>query len=232
MNANPVRFSRRAGQERASHGFTLIELLIVLIVSLVLAAMAVSNLMRAAHTARLRGATADYASLIESDRIFAIRDNRFYSMYVLPGSGNAPQEAYVDMLPKSLTGASGNGGTSVASGDPVIAMSSEVTPQPASNAPSTSNLSSQLFPSTTTVTPNDASSATSALTFGPRGLPCAPIAVTAGTVSGTVCDSSGGPTAYWIFFQDSLSNNWTAVTVTPAGRIQRWYYSNTVWAKF
>jgi Tfp pilus assembly protein FimT len=207
--------------------------MLVLTVCVVLAGMAIPRLLNVVYAAKLRGAMANFSSLLESSRIYAIRDNRFYSIYILATSGSSPQEAYVDMLPKSLTGASGNGGTSVAAGDPVIAISSEVAPQSASTAPSTSTLASQLLPSTTTVTPTDASTATSPATFGPRGLPCLILTVTQGSASGSVCDSSGGPVAYWIFFKDGRSGNWGAITVTPAGRIQKWYYDfgSSVWAR-
>jgi prepilin-type N-terminal cleavage/methylation domain-containing protein len=219
--------------EHCRRGFTLIELMLVVTVCVVLAGIAIPRLLSAMHASRLRGAMADFSSLVETSRIYAIRDNRFYSIYVLASSGTNPQEAYVDMLPRSLTGASGNGGTSVTSGDPVIALPSEVTPRSAASAPGTSALSSQLLPSVTTVTPTDASLTSTPATFGPRGLPCLTLTVTNGTVSGTVCDSSAGPVAYWIFFQDSASGNWGAVTVTPAGRIQKWYYDYgaSAWAK-
>ena len=228
-------WNKRSRSKRTQwcRGFSLIELMLVVSVSVILAGIAVPKLLSAIYSSRLRGVMADFSSLLENDRIYAIRDNRFYSIYILGATGTSPAEAYVDMLPKSLTGASGNGGTSVASGDPVIAMTSEVTPQAASAAPNTSNLSSQLFPSTTTVAPTDANSSSSPATFGPRGLPCATLTVTQGTVSGSVCDSSGGPVAYWIFFKDSRSGNWGSVTVTPAGRIQKWYYDfgSLVWTK-
>ena len=111
-------------------------------------------------------------------------------------------------------------------GDPVIEISAEVTQQSTANAPTTSNLQNQLLPANTTVVPVDAEM--TPITFGPRGLPCAPLAVT----GGSVCDSSGGPVAYWVFFQNSVSGEWEALTVTPAGRIQKWYYAGTQWNTF
>jgi hypothetical protein len=107
----------------------------------------------------------------------------------------------------------------------VVALPSEVSQQPVASAPNTNNLKSQLLPATTPVTPTD-TSATPA-TFGPRGLPCTPLALT----GGSVCDSSGGPTAFWTFLKNTISGDWQAVTITPAGRIQKWYYNGSVWAK-
>ena len=210
-------------------GFSLIELVVVLVIVLTVAGFAIPAVSSALRQAHLRGAASDYAGLLEEARIYAIRDNRYYSTYILAGASNsAIAQAYVDMLPKSSTGASGNGGTSIVTGspaDPQITLSSEVVQQAVASAPNTSNLESQLLPATTPVTPTDTS--TGGATFGPRGLPCTPINVT----GGSVCDSSGGATAYWTFFKNTRSGTWQAVTITPAGRIQKWYYTGSAWSK-
>jgi len=207
-------------------GFSLIELLVVIIIVLIVAASAIPTVLTSVRMAHLRGASSDYAGLLEQARILSIRDNRYYSTYILSPVGSAPVGfAYVDMLPKILTGASGNGGSSVASGDPVITMESDIVLEPVASAPNTSNLESQLLPATTPVTPTDAS--VTAPTFGPRGLPCTPVSMT----GGSVCDSSGGPTAFWTFLKNVNANSWQAVTITPAGRIQKWYYTGSGWNK-
>ena len=209
-------------------GLSMIELMIVLLIIVVITGVAVPNLVHANHTSKIRGVTADLSTLIENQRLYAIRDNRFYSIRLLT-TANAPTQAYIDMFPKSGTGASGNGGTSIVAGtpgvtgDPVIELTAEVTQQAVADAPNTANLESQLLPANTVVTPTDASA--SPITFSPRGLPCATLSVT----GGSVCDSSGGPVAFWTFFTSSSSEEWDAITVTPAGRIQRWYYTGSVW---
>lgn len=202
------------------------ELSVVVIITLIVSAWAVPSALTSIRMAHLRGAASDYAGLLEQARIYAIRDNRYYSTYILAPSGNnLVTQAYVDMLPKVLTGASGNGGTSVAAGDPSITIESEIVLEPVSAAPNTSNLESLLLPATTPVTPTDGS--VTPPTFGPRGLPCTPVSMT----GGSVCDSSGGPTAYWTFLQNSKTSSWQAVTITPAGRIQKWFYTGSVWVK-
>jgi Tfp pilus assembly protein FimT len=207
-------------------GFSIVELAVVVIIVLIVVAGALPTVLTSLRMARLRGASSDYSGLLEQARIYSIRDNRFYSTYVMAASGSSPvAQAYVDMLPKVLTGASGNGGTSVDPKDPVITIESDITVQAVANAPNTSNLESQLLPATTPVTPTDGSATPP--TFGPRGLPCTPV-----TISGaTICDSSGGATAFWTFFKNSVSNSWQAVTITPAGRIQKWYYDGSAWDK-
>lgn len=224
------RRSFNAGQlhprQAKQAGFSLVELAIVVIITLIVSAWAVPSALTSIRMAHLRGAASDYAGLLEQARIYAIRDNRYYSTYVLaPAAKNLVAQAYVDMLPKVLTGASGNGGTSVSVGDPTITIDSEVVLKTVGVAPNTSNLVSQLLPATTPVTPTDGS--VTAPTFGPRGLPCTPISMT----GGSVCDSSGGPTAYWTFLENLKLSSWQAVTITPAGRIQKWYYTGSVWNK-
>ena len=206
-----------------SRGFTLIELVIALMIVITLSAFSIQTFNTALRSNRLRGAAADYAGLLEQGRMLAIRDNRFYSTYMLAPSNNV-EYAFVDMIPKVTTGASGNG--TLDSGEPVINIPTEVTQQAVGGAPNTNNLKTQLLPATTPVTPTDTS--VTAATFGPRGLPCTAVTVTG---VGSVCDSSGGATAYWTFFKDSVSSNWQAVTITPAGRSQKWYYTGSVWSK-
>lgn len=222
-------------RHHVQNGFTLMELLLVVIIVMIIAGTGIPKIISAVHTAHLRGAASDFASLLEEARIDAIRDNRYYSTYILAASGDTPQEAYIDQLPKVLTGRSGNGGAFVVAstpgspGDPVIVLQSDVVPEAASGAPNTSNLENQLLPATTPVTPTDTT--ITAATFGPRGLPCTPVTLTGGP-TGTMCESSGAaPTAFWSFFQSSTTGAWQAVTITPAGRIEKWYFTGSTWSK-
>jgi len=191
-----------------------LELLVGAAITMILAGILIPNFNTAMHTSRLRGAATDFASLIQVERIRAVDDDRYYSAYIL---GNNPQEGFVDIYPQNANGASGGGGNVVDPKDPVIQINSEISQQPVNSAPKTANLQLQFLPANSPIVPLDGSSAASPVTFGPRGLPCKPLA--------GVCDSLGGPQAYWIFFQDNVTQNWGAVTVTPAGRIQRWIYS-------
>jgi prepilin-type N-terminal cleavage/methylation domain-containing protein len=169
--AQEVHKRRQMKRSRQQAGFSLVELSVVVIIVLIISSTAIPGIVSSMRMARLRGAASDFAGLLEQARIYAIRDNRYYSTYILAALGSAQVgQAYVDLLPKSLTGASGNGGTSVATGDPTITMSSEVIQLPVASAPNTNNLKTQLLPATTPVTPTDTS--VTPATFGPRGLPC------------------------------------------------------------
>jgi prepilin-type N-terminal cleavage/methylation domain-containing protein len=200
-------------------GFSLVELLVVVVVMLVAAGYAVPNILNFMHMARLRGTASDFSGLIQQLRIRSVQDNRSYSMYINAIAGATPSTAYVDLQQTAA----------IAAGDPEIVLPTEVTLVAAASAPATANLSGQLLPAGTpaSVGPKDAALASGTpITFSPRGLPCLP---TAG-----ICTGAGlGPTAYWAFFKNTTTTNWEAVTVSPAGRIQKWIYgaSASAWSK-
>ena len=214
-------------------GLTLLELLVALTVILIIASIAIPNLNTAMHSSRLKGAASDFSSLVQVARIRAVDDDHYYSLYVIPANNNnSAQRGFVDIYPQAATGASGTNGATTTNGainpqDPMIQVSAEVTPQRQGAAPNTAALQALILPANSPVVPLDGNAAGTPITFGPRGLPCLPV--------GGVCDSLGGPQAYWFFFQNTASRNWAAVTVTPAGRIQRWIYSPApaaVWIRY
>ena len=207
-------------------GFTLIELVVVLAVSLIVGSMAIPNFVSAVRSAHLKGVVSDFAGLLQSARIRAVDDDRYYSVYVLGGTS---REAFVDIYPQQASGASGSGGTQYDPKDPIVGMNAEVVQKPVGSAPNTANLKALFLPANATVVLGDGSVAASAITYGPRGLPCSASALTCKT------RLPAGDIAYWIFFQDVNSTNWGAVTVTPAGRIQRWLFTGGaagVWTRY
>jgi prepilin-type N-terminal cleavage/methylation domain-containing protein len=216
---------KRKDSKKALHGFSMIELTVVVAIFLILAAISIPNLMRAVRTAKLRGAGSNVAGLIQQARIRAVQDSRYYSIYMLV-NGDL-KEAFVDIYPQNVNGASGGGPTGIQPNDPVVQLSSEVSVQPKGSAPDTTSLQTLFLGSNPAgVTPWDGSDTSHPITFGPEGLPCTPKSIT----GGTVCNTRGGATAYWIFFQDNVTQNWEAVTITPAGRTQKWYYSASAWS--
>jgi prepilin-type N-terminal cleavage/methylation domain-containing protein len=221
MGKTRKHFIRR---HKDTRGFTLLELVITVAILMIVAGIAVPNFMTALHSARLKGTISDFSSLVQVGRIKAVDDDRYYSVYVI---ANNPQEGFVDIYPQNANGTSGSAGATVDPKDPVIQVNAEISQQAQASAPNTANLKSQILPATSPVVPQDGSLSATPFTFGPRGLPCKPLA--------GVCDTLGGPQAYWIFFQNTVTQNWGAVTVTPAGRIQRWLYvggNSGVWANY
>jgi len=207
-------------------GFSLLEISIVIAILFILIAVAVPVLMTTVRSARLRGATNDFSALLQQARMRSVQDDRYYSVYFLT-TGGVSQE-FVDIYPQNINGASGNNGAAIKPGDPTVALISEVAPQDASGAPATNNLLLQMLGSNpANLAPQDGTAPGKPVTFGPEGLPCSPKSVT----GGSVCNSQGGPVAYWVFFQNNIPQSWEAVTVTPAGRIQKWSYSDNSWRR-
>jgi prepilin-type N-terminal cleavage/methylation domain-containing protein len=220
MNTNLKRSPKRMS---LMSGVSLLELVVALTVISIIAAIAIPNFIAASQAARLKGAVTDFASLVQVQRLRAVDDDRYYSTFLLAAGGT--RQAFVDIYPQNNNGTSGTQGTRYTCNqngcDPRVLISQEVIQQPANNAPNTAALQAQVLPANSPVILQDGGAAGTPVTFGPRGLPCTPFAV----VGGIVCDSLGGPAAYWVFFQDNASQNWGAVTVTPAGRVRRWIFT-------
>jgi len=195
---------------KSRNGFSLPELLIVLGIALVAAAMAVMSMQSAARSIRLAEAATNYGNLLQTARIRAVRDDKYYSV-LTNISSTAPPKAFVDIA-----------GTGVyATGDPVLVFPQGVSPMPFASGPALTNLEARFLPagSNALATIN---TTTPGPTFGPRGLPCTPTAGAGGT---TTC-SSMTPTSYITFIQNGQNTLWGAITVTPAGRIREWIYDS------
>ena len=94
------------------------------------------------RTARLTSAGSDYASLLQTARLRAVNDDRYYSVYLHAAQGSNPQMAYVDIYPQNANGTSGSGSPTTGGAytvgppsDPMVSLSSEITPQPQASAP-------------------------------------------------------------------------------------------------
>ena len=208
---------RRKRSHKRCEGFSVVELMIVVVIVLIVAGISVPRFLTVIHNARLQGAASDFGGLLQKARIRAVQDDTYYATY-FTSSGNL-LEAYVDTKKTGILDATV---------DPIIAMSSEVTLVAASGAPNTSALQGLFLPTSSTLTVNDGASSSSPIIFNSRGLPCTSISVS----GGTLCSSSSTyTTAYWVFFKDSYTNVWEGVTISPAGRIQKWRAVGSSWVK-
>ena len=224
-----AKYRADSGTGQVIQGFSLLELLIVVAITVLIAGLSLPSLMGAYHRSKLRSAGTDFSALAQMARMRSVQDDRYYSVW--PYTGGALSQQYVDIYPQGTNGASGYGnGQQPDPKDPVITISTEIVQQAAGSAPSTANLSTQLLGANPNgLAPKDGTDPNFRVTFGPEGLPCKPFSPPSG--GGTVCNSQGGPIAYWVFFQSSVTQDWEAVTVTPAGRIQKWYYDGAAWQK-
>jgi prepilin-type N-terminal cleavage/methylation domain-containing protein len=182
-------------------GFSLIELLAVVGIFLVIAAMAVPNMMSAVADFRLRSNVSSTASMMQRLRMEAVRTNQTVGFQSTTAPGGKTKY-YADK----------NNDGSLGAGEYELTLPKEMSPQ-TSGAPG--GLSGTagfnfLAPGTT-------------LRFNARGLPC--------TVStGCVPDVNGNGFVFYFRDSRPLGvNGWGAITVSPAGRVRTWTWSGTAW---
>jgi Tfp pilus assembly protein FimT len=213
MKLGPLR--RRSSQfSDRSCGLTLVELIVAIAISMVIAGMVVINAQSITRSIRLSESATNYANLLQQARIRAVQDDRYYTILTTTGTTSSPPTAFVDIA----------GSGTYATNDPMTVMATGVTASGSSSGPNITGLKSQFLPAGASAQ-GSLNTTAAGPTFGPRGLPCTP-ATSAGY---TTCPFLT-PTSYVTFFQNSQSQKWAAVTVTPAGRIRQWSYDGSNWS--
>ena len=202
------------GAPRNDRGVSLIELCVVLAILMVVGGMVFISAVHSVRTIRLTQSATSYANLLQRAQIQAVQDDTYYTVRTDTSNANSPI-AYVDLA----------GSQTYSAPDSMMTFLQEVTPQPFSQGPGLVDLESKFLPAAGVAT---VFTTAAGPTFGPRGLPCKPTAPAGGTCP--YLDSSTGiPTSYITFLQNTQSTKWEAVTVTPAGRIGIWSYEGTSW---
>ncbi len=184
-------------------GFSLVEMTVVVSILLVVSAIFTPTMMTVVANARLRGGITSLSGVLQSCRMIAVKRNRTMSVHFTVIS-HGPLAYVKDATVSSPTVASTD--PQVELGAPVSLVSSLSTP----GAPSAALDNTILG-----FTP-----ATSDASFNPRGSPC--------TYSSGNCPNSGF--VYYLTDTRPLGKSgWAAVTISPAGRIQKWYWNGSAW---
>jgi prepilin-type N-terminal cleavage/methylation domain-containing protein len=182
-------------------GFSLIEVLVVIVLILVISGIALPNMINVVSNARLRGGATNLAGMFQSTRMLAIKENR-------------TKTARFDVLANGPVAFVKNAGdtSNLLVTDPQVQLGAPLTrfPTPSGGgAPAAIDSATLGFTAVTT----DPS-------FNSRGIPCA------WTVTG--CPVSG----FIYYFKDRRpfgQSGWTAVSISPAGRVKRWVWNGSVW---
>ena len=205
------------------NGFSVIELLIVMFVALVVAALAVPNVLLAVANIRLRSSAGDLAGLMQQARIMAAKNNP-QNPPVYPvryGVQNGAQIAYIDLNGDGAWSSSVtvNG---VTMSEPSIQFAGTVVP--AAGAPS--GASGQPIPyvlAGDTVIGGNSFDNTKTLAFTPRGFPC----------DYTTPPTCSTPAAtYFVYYLTDTragGSGWAAVVVTKAGRTKVVDWNGSQW---
>ena len=197
---------RRTGRNQVrchnSKGFSFFELLIVLGVMAILGTIVIPNMSTIVSNSRLRGGVSTLSGVFQSGRMLAVKEHR-YKVTHFAVLANGPVAYIKDAAaPNTLLVTD----PQAQLGAPMI----RVTTLSGPGAPTALDSSTLGF-----------TAGTGEASFNPRGLPCS-----------YADDGSCSLGGFIYYFKDNRpagKTGWAAVSISPAGRIKRWYWSGTTW---
>ena len=197
---------------KAQRGVSLIELLVVVFVTLITAAIASPNIMRAVYDIRMRSSAGDLAGLMQQARICAAKDNQPYPVRFTTLGG--ARIAYIDL---------NRDGTYVST-EPQVQFSGTVVP--AAGAPSGTGGAPSAYVLTGDSSSGSVYTNTTTLGFSSRGLPCA---FDSSTAPPTCVTPATNYFAYYLTDTRMGTPGWAGVIVTKAGRTKVVMWDGTSW---
>jgi prepilin-type N-terminal cleavage/methylation domain-containing protein len=205
-------------EKTRQRGFSLIEAMIVVTISLVLAAYAVTNISTGVANMRLRAAASDFSSLAQRARISAVQNNgqgntsHVYTINFGLPSGNG---AYVDLNLNGSYDSALSPAIENQTSEPLVQFGGTVNQvaAPGGTGGKPTNLDAAGGPLGWTATSGNVS-------FNSRGLPC--------SLSGGVCTTNVN---FVFYFSDTRAggSQWAAVSITAAGHPKTWWWNGSSW---
>lgn len=193
------------GVSSQPRGFSLVELLVVMAVLLIVGAIATPTIATTMDAYRLRGNLSSISGLTQRCRLLALKKNSTSHLFVTTSNGS------VVMYCKEISDTSARN-----SSDPQIQLPVQFSiPGLPTGGPS--QLTANLMWGSAGSTFN----ADSDPYFNSRGLPCNAVS------SGSPCTSVTGYVYY--FKYTSGTARWAALSVSPASRVQSWFWNGAGW---
>jgi Tfp pilus assembly protein PilE len=196
-----------AGMEPA--GFSLQELMVVVAIGLTITVVAVPVMSNAIANMRLRSSISSLSGLLQNTRSIAVQQNTTKTACHLNRS--APPYSLVYFV-KNATDCTT---ATVATTDPQVELEAPITPY---TTPSGTGAPAAIPNGSLGLTSNPATSDPS---FNSRGLPC--------SYSSGTCTTNAAFIQYYKDNRISGSGGWAAISISPSGRIKRWFWDGSSW---
>jgi Tfp pilus assembly protein FimT len=182
-------------------GFSLLEGMICAVIGMVVTVAAVPNMVTGISNMRLRSSMTSLAGVFQNCRVLAVKQNR----HMTTRFATRPYGivAYVKLAMDT---------SGVETGDSQVELEAPVTRV---TAPSGLGAPPVLDNTVLGFTPQ-----TGEPSFNPTGLPC--------VYSGGTCTNHG----FTYYFHDTRpagQMGWAALSISPAGRMRKWYWNGTSW---
>jgi len=189
-------------------GFSLLELLMVAGIVLLITAVGLPVMNTAIANMKLRSSMTTVSGFLQNSRMLAVQQNRtMTARHFNRPSAPFSLVYYVKEAPDS---------SSVTTSDSQVEMEAPITgfdnPSGPGAPPAIDNSSLGLLTSPQTGDPS----------FNAQGIPC--------TYSGGTCSN----VAFIRYFKDNRiggAGGWAAISITPAGRIKRWFWNGAAWSE-
>ena len=192
----------RISNQPNSRGFTLFEVLVISGIGLLVMSFTIPTISAVVASAKLGASMTSLSGLLQNCRMVAVQENKTKTAYVVQSSGGLV--GYI----KDATG-----GTTLSQTDYQIKMEAPILRY-------TSLMGVAGAPTALTSTELGFTPQTTIPSFNSRGLPC--------HYASGICTSYG----FISYYKDTRidgSDGWAAISISPAGRIKRWFWRNSTW---
>jgi prepilin-type N-terminal cleavage/methylation domain-containing protein len=201
-NVDGTKVHRRGIRFHSQSGFSLPEVVIVVLIGLIVTTIAMPSLANVVAVARVRGNISTLSGIFQNCRMMAVKNNRTMTTRFDVASNGIM--AYVKLASDSA---------GPLRTDTQVELEAPITRH--------TDPTSVGGPAAMTSTNLGFTPQTGDASFNSRGLPCA--------YSSGTCTNSGFA-YYFKVLKKGSDASWAAVTISPAGRIRKWFWDGASWA--